>query len=232
MIGPGRSAREQALYAQIHDPETGVLKNTLGITTQTNLEIAERYLIAKRAQQGLPDRATQLDIGGLLAIHQHLFQDVYPWAGQIREYTTGRGPAPFAPPEQIAPWLDCQFATLEQDQFLKDLAAEPFAKRAAEFVNEINAAHPFVEGNGRVQRTWLRGLAAGAGHRIELRSADKDQWYEASRIGFERADRRPMAALIEEAIARGRTQDQTPGREKASERRFTRRMGPSKERAR
>jgi cell filamentation protein len=69
-------------------------------------------------------------------------------------------------------------------------------------VNEINAAHPFIEGNGRTQRVWLRDIAAQAGHRLTLRSGEKDAWYEASRIGFERSDYQPMAELIERAIRR------------------------------
>ena len=53
---------------------------------------------------------------GLKAIHRHHLQDVYDWAGEFRTYTTGRGAAPFAPPEQIRPWLDQQFDNLKAEQ--------------------------------------------------------------------------------------------------------------------
>lgn len=121
MTGPGRSAREQAAYEQAHDPETGVLRNRLGIRDAETLEHAERYLVAKRMQQGLPPDANRLDVDGLKAIHRHLFRDVYDWAGDFRSYTTGRGPAPFAPPEQIQFWLDRQFEALRRDDGLKGL---------------------------------------------------------------------------------------------------------------
>lgn len=230
--GPGRSAHEQALYQQIHDTATGVLKNKLGITNQTDLELAERYLGAKRAAQGLPEQATRFDRPGLLAIHKHLFQDVYDWAGEIRSYTTGRGPTPFAPPEQIAPWLDRQFAALGRENGLKGLPPDRFALRAAHYVNEINAAHPFVEGNGRVQRTWLRGLAVEAGHRIDLRSSDKERWYAASRIGFKQVDPAPMADLIHEAIRRGQSKEHQPDPLQRPERMFKVRVGQTKDRSR
>ena len=70
----------------------------------------------------------------------------------------------------------------------------------AEHVNEINAAHPFIEGNGRTQRTWLRVLGDNAGYKISLSSKDQEAWYEASRIGFEKIDHKPMAKLIADSL--------------------------------
>ena len=113
-----------------------------------------------RMRQSLPKDATPRAYEGSTAIHQHLFQDVYAWAGQERTYTTGRGSAPFALPENIGAWAEKQFATLRRRRFLQGLSAAAFARGAAELVNEINAAHPFIEGNGRTQRVWLRALAA------------------------------------------------------------------------
>lgn len=228
MTGPGRSAREQASYAQAHDSETGVLRNRLGIRDGLTLELAERYLVGKRTQQGLPPEAERLDASGLKAIHQHLFQDIYDWAGTFRSYTTGRGPAPFAPPEQIQPWLDRQFDALRRDDGLKNLSPSRFAERAAAVVNEINAAHPFIEGNGRMQRTWLRGLAERAGHPIVFRSSDKDRCNEASRIGFEQVNHDPMAALIRDAMNPDRAREP----EDQTRRSFKRSPTPSRGRSR
>ena len=63
-------------------------------------------------------------------------------------------------------------------------------------INEINAAHPFIEGNGRVQRIWLANVAEKAGYEFSIRPEDRDPWYAASRIGFEHNDRGPMMALL------------------------------------
>ncbi|AZS19429.1 hypothetical protein CSW63_01405 (plasmid) [Caulobacter sp. FWC26] len=113
-----------------------------------------------RIEEGMPARAGEPTYAAFKAIHFHLFQDLYAWAGQERTYTTGRGPTPFAPPEQIAPWMEKQFAAFRE---LKGLSAEGFAVASANFITEINAAHPFIEGNGRTQRIWLGGVAERAG---------------------------------------------------------------------
>lgn len=203
----GRSAVEQREYERHHYPGTDVLVNALDIRDPVILEATERSLVAKRYQQGLPEAALTIDSPGLQAIHGHLFQDIYAWAGEFRRYTTGRGAAPFAPPEQIRPWLDQQFEDLKAERYLNNMHAAHFADRAAHYVNELNAAHPFIEGNGRVQRVWLRNLAEQAGHHVRLRSEDRERWYEASRIGFEKADSGPMADLIRGALVK--TNDRT-----------------------
>jgi fido (protein-threonine AMPylation protein) len=202
MTGPGRSGREDSEFRRFHYPETETLINLLGIRDPKRLEVAERRFVRIRLREGLPRAADSRTCPGFMAIHHHLFQDVYGWAGQERTYTTGRGPAPFATPENIRPWMEKQFVALREQDFLRHLSIRAFAEGAAAIVNEINAAHPFIEGNGRTQRTWLRALAAQAGYRLTFRSSDKAAWYEASRIGFECVDHGPMAALLERAITR------------------------------
>ena len=67
------------------DPEPGVLRNKVGARTKVALEHAEGDLSFTRLIQLMdhPPRATG-DLHELLAIHRHLFQDVYVWAGQVR----------------------------------------------------------------------------------------------------------------------------------------------------
>jgi cell filamentation protein len=139
--------------------------------------------------------ATRFDVNGIKATHRHLFQDIYPWAGEFRRYTTGRGTAPFPPPEFIESSLERLFGELHAENSLSGLEQPQFANRAAHFVNEVNAVHPFVEGNGRMQRVWLRQLAQHAGYSLLLTDRDKQEWYRASAHGFYRSDE-PMAELI------------------------------------
>jgi cell filamentation protein len=201
VTGLTRSAREEAEYGRYRYAGTDTLINRLGLRDPVDLEAAERVLVSNRLRESLPRAADPRTYPGFKAIHRHLFQDVYGWAGQERTYTTGRGPAPFATPENIRPWMEKQFVALRGQGFLRGQSIRAFAEGAAVIVNEINAAHPFIEGNGRTQRTWLRALAGRAGYRLTLRSSDRAAWYEASRIGFERADHGPMAALLERAIS-------------------------------
>jgi len=209
----GRSAIEQAEYERYFHPgpEPRTLINKLGITDFEELEKAERYLVAERLRQGLPPEACERTYDGFKAIHAHLFQDVYEWAGKERTYTTGRGPIAFAVPDFIAPFMERQFRNLENQRFLEGLSSEEFSKQAAILVNEINAAHPFIDGNGRTQRVWLRVLAEKADHDLTLKSSDTKRWNEASRVGFETSDERPMTDLLRHRL-QDRKREQTRSR--------------------
>jgi cell filamentation protein len=65
---------------------------------------------------------------------------------------------------------------------LKD--PEQFAKHAAGPVNEMNAAHPFLEGSGRTIRVWLQLFARDCDHRLDFTEVSKERWYTASTIGL------------------------------------------------
>jgi len=102
-----RAACERVFYS-----DSRVLLNELGLRHAAFLDAAERPFTDTRIEEGMPARASEPTYAGFKAIHHHLFQDLYAWAGQERTYTTGRGPTPFAPPEQIGPWMEKQFAAL------------------------------------------------------------------------------------------------------------------------
>ncbi len=125
----------------------------------------------RRARQGFPARAHVRSYDGFKAIHRHLFRDLYSWAGKGRKYTTGRGSIPFAVPEHIGGWMQQEFNALAGDGYLVGKSLDEFAVAAAKDVNEINAAHPFIDGNGRTQRFWLRMLANNAGFDLTMRAA-------------------------------------------------------------
>lgn len=93
-----------------------------------------------------------------------------------------------------------QFATLRAEKYLVGRSLDDFAAAAAKYVNEINAAHPFVDGNGRTQRTWLRMLADNAGFELRLTERDIKRWNDASARGFKASDHTPMATLLKERL--------------------------------
>lgn len=182
-------------------PEPRVPINKLNIRDWSNLEQKEAEIVALRMEQGLPPEALKLSYDGFKAIHAHLFQDIYEWAGKERTYTTGRNQnAPFAPPEHIGSWMQQQFETLRHDNYLKGTDPDLFATKSAGLVNEINAAHPFIEGNGRTQRVWLRLVAENTGFSLDIRKEDREAWNEASRIGF-LSSNEPMAQLIHSRLS-------------------------------
>lgn len=196
-----RVASERAAYARMFYAGTNTYKNKLGIRDEDILEQIEREITGRKAREPFPRTAHHRHFAGFRAIHRHLFCDLYSWAGKVRTYTTGRGSTPFATPDNIGSWMNEQFAKLEANSYLVGLDADDFSKAAAEAVNEINAGHPFPDGNGRTQRHWLRMLANNAGFNITLIDNDREQWNEASRIGFEKYDHTPMAELIKSRLS-------------------------------
>lgn len=209
-----RTNREEKIYQSYLYPGTEVFKNKLEIRDPKLLEQAELFFNMERMRQPIPKAAQELSYKGFLALHHHLFQDIYTWAGKQRDYTTGRGSAPFAPPENIKVWMEEQLEKLKKENYLRGLSKEKFAEKIAPIVNEINAAHPFIEGNGRTQRMWLRIVADQAGHCLNFKMDDRERWYEASRIGFDPVNHKPMTELIKECLER--EQEQIKGKERKS----------------
>lgn len=187
-----RNQRWQSIYAGIvYDVNENppVLRNKLNIRDYQELEIFERQIVSERLHQGLPESALQQNPSGLKELHRHLFQDVYSWAGEYRPYPTARNPnASFSLPDYIETHSEITFKKLAEEKFLKNLSPAKFAERAALYVNEINAIHPFIDGNGRVQRIWLRNTANAAGYLIDFKSQDRKHWNQMSMLGQVTAD--------------------------------------------
>ncbi len=90
-------------------------------------------------------------------------------------YDTGRT-GPFCKAEFIAAEMDKRFAAINGENNLRGLDAATFAARAAEHIGELNAIHPFLDGNGRALRAFLENLAEQAGHHIDLARVDPQAW--------------------------------------------------------
>lgn len=78
---------------------------------------------------------------------------------------------------------------------LKGTTPDTFADKAAHFLADLNAIHPFREGNGRTQLTFLTLLAETAGHPLTMERLDPDKVMQATIDGFG-GDEKPLAALI------------------------------------
>ena len=132
----------------------GVLLNSLGITAQDGLDIAERLFVSWR-ETNLP-RTFVYDDQLLSRVHRHLFQDLYPWAGQYRTVNISKGEAPFAPPLNIGVAIKALVKKYPIET-LRSASADNFATFLANIISEYNAIHPFREGNGRSIRGFKRG---------------------------------------------------------------------------
>ena len=179
-------------------PGTAVLKNKLDLTDPVQLAEFETEITTQRASEPLPDGA--LDFAHYKAVHRHLFQDVYAWAGQTRSVRISKGGNPFCFPEFIDAQMEALFAALTAAESLRGLGNEAFAKEAAHFLSELNAIHPFREGNGRTQLTFLALLAEQAGHPLALDRLDPQAILDATIESFggdEAGLARQIASLLE-----------------------------------
>ena len=145
------------------DPVTGLPRNKLGLGTAGELEAAERE-ITHAALIFLKESPVQpsYDLRHLCAIHRRIFGDIYDWAGQVRTVAIAKG-AMFCLPQYIEPAATEIFRLLRSDNFLRGLERGLFIDRLTYYLGEVNAVHPFREGNGRTQRAFFEQLASEAG---------------------------------------------------------------------
>lgn len=139
----------------------------------------------------------------LQAIHRHLFQDVYDWAGELRVTEISKGGSQFQLVRFIETGLRNVHDRLMQRSFLEGLDAPTFEREAGHILGDVNYIHPFREGNGRTQMVYLAQLAERAGHLIDLAKVSKTAWLTASRNAHV-GDYDGMERCIAEAIVKSR----------------------------
>ena len=91
------------------------------------------------------------------------------------------------------------FTELATANWLRDLDAETFARKAAHVLAELNAVHPFREGNGRTQNTFLTILAERAGYPLNLERLNRPDMMHVMIASFS-GDEEPLARLIRELM--------------------------------
>jgi cell filamentation protein len=91
------------------------------------------------------------------------------------------------------------FRKLVEEKHLAGLSPNEFSKRAAYYLGELNALHPFREGNGRAQREFISHLAQRAGYYIAWENVDPAGMLQASVESF-RGDTTKLAAIIRDNI--------------------------------
>jgi len=178
------------------DAASGVLKNLLGITNGAALEAAEADFVAERSRElSRKPLEGRFDLEHLQAIHRYLFQDVYAWAGELRTIDIGKGGHLFAHHAHIQSAAAPIFKRLAQEKHLAGLDPAAFSERAAHYLGEANALHPFREGNGRAQRQFISHLARANGYSIAWRNVNPDDMLKSSIASF-KGDTSQLAAIL------------------------------------
>ena len=124
------------------------LQNKLGITDSAELAREEERISKKKAEElydkGLLDRLEAGKFSALAFIHKYLFEEIYDFAGVVRDVNIAKGGFRFAP----VMYLDGAL------QHVSDMPQSTFEEIVEKYV-EMNICHPFREGNGRATRIWL-----------------------------------------------------------------------------
>ena len=125
-----------------------VLENKLGINDSAELARQEEKISKKKAlelfEKGLLDSFEAGTFDTLSKIHKYLFDDIYYFAGEIRDVNIAKGNFRFAPIMYLKQVLE----------HIEKMPQSTYEEIIAKYV-EMNVAHPFREGNGRSTRIWL-----------------------------------------------------------------------------
>ena len=125
-----------------------VLENKLGITESSQLAKEEERISKTKAlelfERGVLESLEVGKFSSLSKIHKYLFDEIYFFAGEIRNVNLAKGNFRFAPVMYLKPALE----------HIDNMPQSTFEEIIDKYV-EMNIAHPFREGNGRSTRIWL-----------------------------------------------------------------------------
>lgn len=124
------------------------LQNKLGITDSAELAREEERISKKKAaelfESGYLDGLRAGTYSTLAAIHKYLFDEIYDFAGKMRDVNLAKGNFRFA----SAMYLKAALESIDA------MPQSTFDEIIQKYV-EMNIAHPFREGNDRSTRIWL-----------------------------------------------------------------------------
>ena len=147
-----------------------VLKNKLGIDNQIELaKEEERITKLKALELFKTNKLEEFEVGtfeGLAKIHKYLFEDIYEFAGKMRNENISKSNFRFA-------------SAMYLKEVLKKIDEMPqsnFEEIIQKYI-EMNIAHPFREGNGRSTRIWLDMILKKQIQRVvDWSKVDKDDY--------------------------------------------------------
>ena len=163
---------------------TSILKNKFNIINPEKLNQVERELTSIRVYDLIrkPIKGN-FDFKHLCAIHFYIFQDIYEWAGVPRKTNIAKANM-FCNVMFLYEQAEEVFGAIKDDNYLRGLPYDEFVKRLVFHFSNINALHPFREGNGRSQREFIRELALYNDYVINFSLASEEEMLNASIDSF------------------------------------------------
>ncbi len=178
---------------------TDVLINCLNIRDPDELEEAETAFTTQRylAYKSEISKLHQLDFNHLQSLHRYLFQDIFDWAGQIRQIDISKGNTRFCTISRIEPEAEKLFDIIPK---LANLTPPELIPKLASLFCELNLLHPFREGNGRTLRFFFEELTFVLGYDIEWPKISQQQWTDANIAGVA-LNLTPLIAIFNTALS-------------------------------
>lgn len=183
-------------YFTEHDD---VLENKLGITNPDELKQLESTIVALRTSEILqrPPKG-RMDYAYLKKLHKKLFSDIYAFAGETRTVDIVKGDSTF-----------CYIQFLEEEQrkifskvtydFKPHISHDEFVEKLVHLSADLNALHPFREGNGRTIRLFLVLLANRCHFDLDFNAVKAEEMIEADILAF-RGNLNPLHELYQRIV--------------------------------
>lgn len=153
--------------------------NLLGIDSYEELERAEAVIFSLRATDLERKGFTTITftLKGFQQLHHHLFQDIYPFAGGLRDVQLMKGNTRFCQVQFLHDYATDLFRELNEEPSWNSL--EEAANRLAYFKSELNMLHPFREGNGRTTRIYIYAYAFARGIEWAYETINREKYMQA-----------------------------------------------------
>ena len=178
---------------------TDIYINYFGLRDQELLDEIETLIVGVRmAEIMIGKREWTFNFEHLKAIHAHLFDDIYAFAGEIR-YIAITKRTVFCLPQYIQQVAAEIFDKLRDYHYLRHQEHEEFVDNLAYFMAEVHALHPFRDGNTRTMRLFFYQLCYSAGWLMDLPNTVDKRLLEADIAALE-GDYQPLIGILHEAI--------------------------------
>ncbi len=181
---------------------TSVMINKHGITNEAELKKVWYETADARIKQlhdkPLKPASGTADLAYMQAIHKHINQDTFTWAGKLRDVNmmkAGETRPVFTHSEQIEAHAARLTDAYRNAGHFEGMAKAEFVTHFTGFAGEWNRVHPFREGNGRANKVFLSHVADRAGYALQLDRIPKDEWNQAFREEAQGSSDRLRAAL-------------------------------------
>lgn len=189
-------------------PGTTLLRNNFGVSEQSALTELEFVATAGRMlawQQRIAAGQVGVDDLDVRVMHQHVFADVYPWAGEYRITELRRGDVVFGWQADIAARMDAVTGHARALSCDPPADGPALAYELSRLYADYNQVHPFREGNGRTGSLLLHTVSALCGRTLDLSGISRADWYSAAADSMPfrrdgRANHRPFIPLLVRAV--------------------------------